>query len=231
MHSYHLEGILLRRLAYQENHHILTFLTPQEGLFSLFSPSTHKRQLSLLNDPLGRYELTFSHQKERGMARLRDLSSLDPPQEALLLRRDWKRLVDIQGMAQALLASQQEGIAAPTLYALACAYRGMVASRPSPPEALLPSFLIKLLIHEGYWALPERCVLCSLPLHQQPFAADLSGNYCLPHSPLASVAFTDTEQKELLLLTSRSSSTLLQINLNRACEEKITALYKTFFSY
>ena len=166
------EGVVLRAIPYQDSHHITTVFTGERGLISLFVRGTHRsRHFShAVVTPLTRAEFVFGVKENKDLFRFRDAAVID---QHLNLRGDYATLEMACEMAQTLLSTQMQWKPAPQLYQLFLAYLAHT-HQTNNRDALLSSFLLKVLKHEGMLALHET----------------------------GSTIFDDEERAQLLLLTA-----------------------------
>jgi hypothetical protein len=141
------EGIVLRSQEYKERQRIVTLFTPQ-GVLSLIVKGVSPKQSHLLalTTPFSHGEYHFLRGRSELM-RFQDGTVLN---EHLVLRENLEWLRTAGALSQAIMRSQMPGKAAPQLFELYKAYHGHVC-RVKQPQALLASFYIKLLKHEGVW--------------------------------------------------------------------------------
>ncbi len=141
------EGIVLRSQEYKERERIITLFTPH-GVLSLIvkGVSPKRTHLLALTTPFCHGEYHFLRGRSELM-RFQDGTVLN---EHLVLRGNLEWLRTAGALSQAIMRSQLPGKAAPQLFELYKAYHGHVC-RVNPPQALLASFYLKLLRHEGVW--------------------------------------------------------------------------------
>ncbi len=179
------EGILLRSTPYMNRKQILTVFTIETGLVSLITSPPNIPAPFCIGEWVykkGRKDLHF----------LRDMTLLNPLME---LRQEEASLFTAGRIAQALL--RWAGPPDPKLYQLCKAYFLQI-HRFTDPEALLASFRLKLLQHEGLLALNRTCSQCLEPTRALAFGEC----FCQSHMPPASIPLA-LEELELFFALSQ----------------------------
>jgi DNA repair protein RecO (recombination protein O) len=217
------EGVILRAIPYQECHHITTVFTHEQGLISLFVRGTHRsRHFShAVVTPLTRADFLYTTKQSSDLFKFREAAVLD---QHLNLRQDYATLELGCEMAQALLATQVQWKPAPRLYQLFLFYLNQ-ASQTANHNALLTSFLFKVLKHEGLLALHHTCSICDTPLADAAFSG--AEAYCTKHAPEGAIALNETERADLILLAgARTLRDVEQIEIS----PKLAMQAKNLFS-
>ena len=170
------EGILLRSAPYINRKQILTVFTAEAGLVSLIASPPNLPAPFCIGEWVykkGRKDLHF----------LREMSLLHPLME---LREQEASLFAAGRIAQALL--RWAATPDPKLYQLCKAYFLQIHRFPAP-EALLASFRLKLLQHEGLLALNRICSQCPEPTSALAFGEC----FCQSHTPPAAISLSPEE--------------------------------------
>jgi DNA repair protein RecO (recombination protein O) len=140
------EGVVIRTQEYQEKGRIVTLFTRHQGVLSFVVKGMRPKQTALLalTTPLCRGEYLLKR-RTSDLYTFCDGTLLDE-HLALRGRLEWLRVAGL--LTQAIFRSQMPHAPAPQLFAL---YRAYLAHIPHAPhlEALLCSFYLKLLRHEG----------------------------------------------------------------------------------
>lgn len=214
-----IEGIVLRSLDYKETHRIITLFTP-DGLLSLIVRRISRKNTRLLSltTPFCHGEYHF-HKGKSELLSFRDGSILD---DHFSLRNSLKSLQTAGSLASAILSSQLPGKPAPALFFLYKAYHKQ-ASHFKNPDALIASFYLKLLKHEGLLTLSTHCAHCQNP---KPLLLQEGESLCHQHSTTSSFQFSPSEWDLLLALdNSTQFSALANLLLPPPLLPKIHALF------
>jgi DNA repair protein RecO (recombination protein O) len=212
-------GIILQALPYQDDHHISTLFTEEQGIVRLFvRGNLRMRQRSVACvTPLTEGEWIYTEPRTGSLCRLRDVSIGN---QHLELRQSFEMLQTGCWMAEIIASSQMADKPAPALYALLLAY---LAHLPKCEEldALCVSFLLKLMRHEGLLALSPRCSSCGA---EAAALAD-GASFCKKCAPSWSIAFEMEELaqcEQLLMMRNfsemRSCSNELRSKVENVCE-------------
>ncbi len=147
------EGIVLRSQDYKERHRLITLFTPQ-GLISLIVKSISRKNTRLLSltTPFCHGEYHFRRGQSE-LLRFLDGTILD---DHFHLRQSLASLQTAGALANAILTSQMASKPAPALFALYRSFHNQVPHF-SDPTILLASFQLKLLKHEGLFAIDAPC--------------------------------------------------------------------------
>lgn len=153
------EGIVLRSLDYKERERIITLFTPEAGVVSLIVKGISKKNYSLLalTTLFCRAEFLYRRGKS-DLFRFVDGTILN---EHPSLRSRLSSLQAAAELSRAILHSQFPGKASPALYALFSLYLAQIPEFETP-GALIASFMLKLLRHEGVLSLSAECTLPAL---------------------------------------------------------------------
>ncbi len=198
-----LEGIVLRSVALQEGRCILTLFTPQEGLASVATPRTfaHEMRLASATALLSRSEFCC-RKGNSDIYRLREAHQIESFDG---LRTQFAKISAAGELLHLILRSQLSGRPAPLLYELMLAYLRRLTSSQHP-LALVISFQLKLLKHEGLFA----------------------WTHALPRTMQELASFTEDDWLNLGLLTgSRSFTEIEAVSVTPPLGEKVSALFET----
>ncbi len=210
------EGVVLKTLPYQENQHIVTVFSREMGLLSFFV----RKSQPMLTTPLTRATFVYRAKPTKSLYPLKEGALLDP---YLDLRSDYGRLDAACAMARALLATQAPLKPAPDLYALFVRFLNEI-EKGEHLEALVSSFLLKTLKHEGLSAYSEECDACGAPLTEAHFLNDTV--HCSEHAPMGSIGFDEGERAHLLLLSaSKAMGEITSCSPGKLLREKVEGLF------
>lgn len=212
------QGIVLRSLDYRENQRIITLFTPL-GLISLIVKRIQRRSSHLLTLTTLFCEGEFLFKKGRSdLYAFLDGSVLDVH---LPLRDQLASLKAAGSLGQALLASQFAGRVSPALYQLFRCYLRQIPAF-APPGALIASFQLKLLAHDGLLSLTPECTRCSDKASRLAQGESL----CTTHHAEHSLSFSTEEWNQLLLLHDAKQLSLLRaLNPSPPLLQKIDFLF------
>lgn len=214
------EGVVLRATPFKENDRILSVLTPDRGILSLYvrGLSKSKPQGVNLATPLCRAEFVFKKGKS-DLHRFLDGTILDLH---LPLRQSYRHLEAGGKMLNAILKTQMPGKNSHALYLLLTSFLKKL-SEATYPETFWTTFLIKLLKHEGLLEISPTCLACSLPARYI-----VSGeSRCKDHSQGEGFVFKEEEWMLLLtLFETRSFDTLLTLQLPTPLMKGIEACFE-----
>lgn len=140
------DGIVLKAVDFRDHQKVLTLFTAEQGVISVFAKrlSAKNLQLLTLTSPLTRatYEL------RKGTSELYTLVDGSLQEGHFELRNTYANLTAGLEMLKVILKTQLPGKSSPMLYHLLALYLDRLRGS-SAPRALLASFYLKLLKHEG----------------------------------------------------------------------------------
>lgn len=195
------EGLLLKAIPYLNDQKILKVLTPNDGLISLMAKKKHQK---IFLDPFLLAQFVFRKGKSE-IHSLIDYSLIDDLTE---IRQSLDTINAAASIAKDLLTTQLPGKSFPKLFALACIYLQKLPKIKNL-KALLTSFKLKLLIHEGLLNL------------------DNSDHFCQEHALNDHIQFLP--KQFILVKTLALSKSLREItdqDLDTELEIKILKLFK-----
>jgi len=211
------EGVILQTLNFKDYDQILTVFSPQNGIqkFIFKGGQSSKKRKGSSSAPLTRGEFIF-HIKNSDLMVCSEISVLS---HYLGIRKNLESLEAACAMVKAIQQTQQPGKPAPHLYTLFVKYFEKLSSTQHS-HALLSSFLLKLLRHDGLLGALNQCSFCQLP----PASLCLHGGevFCQEHAPGGSLSFDEQEQDLLQkLLYSRTLSEISDLALSSATKQKV----------
>lgn len=226
MESQQVQSIVLSVLPYEDFDRIGTVFTRENGLIKLFLKGANRPKSPYhgLFSPLAALEVVYQP-KRSGLHRFLEARAIDTHPR---LRQDLDHLEAACELLQAVQATQFQGKPAPRLYDLLAYYlQRMVEAKD--PQVLLDSFRLKLLLHDGHWQPPQRCVHCGDNLDKEA-RWNGQGWYCLEHADESqSLHFQDEEMSYLFVVTAtRSFKDLKDLESTSDCSEKIDHLFSYF---
>lgn len=212
----------MRAVPYQDNHHIVSAFTKEGGIVRLFVRGTlrSRRASHALCTPLVLAELVMREGKG-GLFSLKEGNVVDPHTG---LRADYGRLDAAGQMAGALLALLWPGKPAPSLFTLSARYLKAMEGA-AHPDALLASFLCKVLKHEGLWVAPLNCAGCEAPLAS--CAAIRSETLCARCAPVGGVELGEEEREALVRLTESRRFEEIDHPLPETLPQKVSLIFKS----
>lgn len=221
------EGILLRSTPYQEYDIILELLTAENGRMNLIRKAPKRRQERSAPLPLFCVvEAVYTPGKAGaagpGLARC---SELTPLRWHMGLRQQFSRIAAAAAFVKAIRAALLPGVSAPKIYALLLSYLAALAAG-SPPNALVASFQLKLLRHEGLWRdIGTKCCRCGA-LIVAVCAVRGCETFCPCHAPSHAIPFTQQDAFLLNALAAiQSFSALANCDLSADCAAKAESLF------
>jgi len=154
-------AIVIRTRDYGEADRIVTVLSPEAGRLTLVALNARKSQRRFRNclEPLSLVRLTYTEKPHRDLGRLDTCELIEAHAD---LRRNLHRL----GAAACLAELAGEIIGAQDK--LTDIFRALetalsLLSQGVPPDSILCSFLIRLLVLAGYGPRWQRCQVCGRP--------------------------------------------------------------------
>ena len=219
MQPYLIEGIVIGGIPFREKDLIVQLFSPK-GVLSLFVAGGAKvTKTSIAPSPLMRIECLLVP-SQRGMAKAKEISLIDG---YLRLRDTLPRLTCALEIIQAIKKTQLEQKPSEQLYKLTQSF--LEALKTQAPGILLASFYLKLLRHEGLFALPKMCTQCHAPLHSL-FIFERE-SYCLTCAPKKALYFSEAERLQLTTLAmTRSLKTLSLLSVPKTLLEKVQKLFE-----
>ncbi|MGM0439527.1 MAG: DNA repair protein RecO [Chlamydiota bacterium] len=216
------EGINIETLNYKDYDRIITIFTRDLGIVKLFVQGANrpKSKRGVLASPLTRGEFIF-HRRSGELWRYQDGTILD---HHLKIRQSLENIEAALGMLQAIKASQLPEKPAPQLYDLLKLFLAQVAAIANP-AALLASFRLKVLKHEGLLDLQQHCATCKEKT--SPIIICRGECYCSEHCPEEGLECEEEELLALLCLQhSRSLSQITELPIPPKALDKVDKLFE-----
>lgn len=221
------EGVILHAIKYGEYDQILTVFTREEGLIKMIFKGalSKKRAHGASTAPFTQAEFIYE-KRQSSLFVCRESTSLN---DNLHLRKSLACLDAAYLLAKILLTSQAEQKSSPLLYDLFIRYLARIPLSLSP-AALVASFQLKFLRHEGLFGLTPHCSLCKAELKDHFIARGES--YCEGDRPEEALKLTPFEAETLFILAfSRSYDLIEQSSLDGNLKAKIEWLFQAQIGY
>ena len=216
------EGVVLRATPYRENDRILTVLTPDRGVISLYVRGLSKNKPAVLNltTPLCRAEFIFKKGRS-DLYRFLDGTIIDLH---LPLRRSYRHLEVAGKILQSILKTQMPGKDSYALYLLLISFLKKLPEAIEP-ETFWATFQLKLLKHEGLLEIAENCLSCASAPAMQILGGESRCSQC---GGELGFPFKDEEWKTLRnLFDARSFDPLLALKLSPSLTRGIDACFRS----
>lgn len=208
------EGLLLQAIPYLGHCKILKVLTTEEGIISLMA---RKKALQSFTTPFLIAEWVYTI----GKGEIHTLQDASLCNDFADLRKEYAVISAAGLIAQDLLKSQYPEKKGNGPYALAVAFFQKLPKCASQ-DALIASFRLKLLLHDGLLGLQNECVHCGSP----PLFLDDGGSCCQAHKKGYSIPFSTQEWALLHHLTFARQFLLLQnMSIEKSLQTKIEQLF------
>ena len=195
------EGIILRATPFRDHDNILTLFTPEAGIIKLmlFGSRSKRQNRQGLSMPLTKVEAIY-RENSGEIFTCKELALIDPYSH---LRQDLNFLEPACDLLQTVCCSQLTGKPAPLLYALLSSFLDKIPQALSP-LALLVSFRLKLLFHEGLATFPFYCASCGELLLTEAYTSRAEG-FCIHHRQGASLVWSQHHLEQIYRLVSSQS--------------------------
>lgn len=214
------KGIILHSIDFQEHDRILSVFSRDDGIVSIIVNGANRPSKGKpLTAPLTYAEFVYT--KTRG--ELLRCCEVTPLETHLKLRDSLVLLETACTLLQALAKSQMPGKASPLLFDLLHAYLHELP-KVADPHVLAASFKLKLLRHDGFLHLEDRCTACgeaALPLY-----IAYGECFCSLHAPAYGRKFDEEEVLIMkILLMSRRFEFLSTLELPLELKEKLDGIF------
>lgn len=152
-----IEAIVLHTIPFQDSHQISTMFTREMGLCKAIGSFSRLPKNALFGSltPLNHIEVMFRPSKS-DLFKIESASILNAYAP---IRKDYDLLHQACGMLNCLVKFQFPHKPAPILFELLKSYLSLIVDAKSP-EAILASFQLKLLRHEGLLSVTDQCRAC-----------------------------------------------------------------------
>lgn len=208
-----IEGLLLQATPYLGTQKILKILTPSDGLITVMAK---KRALNVLYSPFLIAEWVY----RKGKGEIHTLKDATLICDLSGLRKNYQVITVAGQIAQDLLKTQWPEKPGSGPYLLAVAFLKKL-ELSSCPDTLLASFRLKLLLHDGFLALEEKCTQCNAPAS----TIGDGGSFCQEHA-IFPIRFSPAEWEQLHHLTfGRQFQFLESLKNEKAIYEKIEQIF------
>ncbi|MBA3238619.1 MAG: DNA repair protein RecO [Parachlamydiaceae bacterium] len=217
------EGIILHTIKYGEYDQILSVFTREEGLIKMIFRGAYakKRAIGASTAPFTQSEFVY----ERRQSSLFVCHETALINAHLSLRKSLACIDAAYLLAKILLTSQAEQKSSPLLYDLFVCYLTRIPLSLSP-AALVASFQMKFLRHEGLFGFTPHCSLCKADLKDHFIARGES--FCEGDRPAEAMKLTPFEAESLFILAfSKSYELIEQSALGGDLKAKIEWIFDT----
>lgn len=212
------EGLLLQTIPYLSNQKILKVLTSDAGLITLMAK---KKSLQPFTQPFLIAEWVYTI----GKGEIHTLKDASLCLDLSELRVSYPVISAAGLIAQDLLKSQCPEKNGRGPYALTVAFFQKLPQSASL-EAMIASFRLKLLMHDGLLGLQNECVHCGA----SSSSLDEGGSYCQIHRSIHSISFSVSEWELLHLLTFvRQFQPIQNIKMEHSLQNKIEQLFYSLY--
>lgn len=208
------EGLLLQAIPYLGDCKILKVLTASDGLVSLMAK---KKSLHSLTNPFLIAEWVYA----KGKGEIHALKDASLCHDFSHLRANYSMISAAGILAQDLLKSQHPEKNGKGPYALAVSFFQKLPESLSY-SAMIASFRLKLLLHDGLLGLENQCAHCT----EAPLFLSGGESLCKNHAGAYSIPFSKDEWEKLCHLAFARQFTLLQkTTLEKQLEGKIEQIF------
>lgn len=213
------EGVVLHTVNFRDSDQIVTVFSQQEGMIKLLCRRARSKKGST-TQPLAEAEFVYL----KGRSEIYTCQETTIISHHMSLRSSYNRLTAAFNIAKALLHSQDALAPAPQLYQLLTSYLRQLGKTDNP-KALVASFQLKLLRHDGLFQPMTHCSICQNPLTD--YFLDAGECFCSDHRPPYAMAINHCEAAVIeALALSRSFSAIAAQTLTVDLEAKIDSLFK-----
>lgn len=217
-----IEAIVLNVNPFQDSHQIATLFTSDMGLCRVIGSYSRSPKNALFGilTPLNHIEVSFRPSRS-DLLKIESASLLNAH---LKIRKNYDRLQLSCKMLSLIAKTQFPHNSAPLLFTLLATYLNLMQEAKSP-EAILASFQLKTVRHEGIISITNACPICgNEPLE---IGIEEGRTLCKTHSP--SHSFTEEETAYFYALAlSTSMKFLKEIEIPESLPPKVENLL-TFY--
>lgn len=217
------EAIVLNVIPFQDSHQIATLFTLDGGLCRVIGSYARapKNALFGILTPLNHIEVSFRPSRS-DLLKIEVASLINTH---LDLRQNYDKLECACRMLALLAKAQFPHKPAPLLFTLLKNYLHLMQEAASP-EAILASFQLKLLRHEGLISITNVCPLCGS--EPKEIGIEEGRTVCKEHSP--SNLFTEEETAYFYgLALSTSMAFLKELEAPESLSHKVETLFSSIF--
>ena len=218
------EGITIDYVNYRDYDRIITVFSHEVGVLKLFFRGSNRHSFaSALTSPLTRGEFVYSTGKgNNDLFFFCDGTVVD---QHLSIRQDLDTLDAACEMLKIIKATQFPGKAAPLLYRTLSIFLHTLPAGDNT-NAMLASFILKTLKHEGLLSIEGSCAVCGATA-TSIYHGEL---FCAHHSRQSGVPVSLVELELLRLLTaSRTMHDIVSTEIDLEMLNKVRILHDHFF--
>lgn len=215
-----IEAIVLHTIPFQDSHQISTLFTREMGLCKAIGSFSRLPKNALFGSltPLNHIEVIFRPSKS-DLLKIESASILNAYAP---IRKDYDLLHHACGMLNALVKFQFPHKPAPILFELLKSYLSLIGDSQSP-EAILASFQLKLLRHEGLISVTDQCKICGAA--PKEIGIEDGRTVCAAHTPFEK-RLTEEETAYFYALALATSIKLLkEIEIPATLPSKVATLF------
>jgi len=211
------QGIVLKTTPFQDRSKILQILTQDLGLISVIIKNLSKKNLNLISiSSLFTVSELVLKKAKSDIFSFRDGTVVDANMH---LRKDLKFINSASFMTKAILSTNAHH-KKDSIYLLFKSYLKNIAINP---DALLISFLLKILSSENFLHLKTQCNICE----NLAESIQQGESLCLKHSNEFAIKFSIEDFKKMFVLCfSKSFSLVEKIDISQNLKEKINSLFQ-----
>jgi len=191
-----LRAIVLKHVPYKDSQAILTVLSEERGLVTIFLKGLSKKNPTLIatTNPLCEAEF-LCYESNSQLLKCKEVSIINPH---YFLREKYSYLSLGLTLAKTILETQFPEKNSPALYFLLSCYLKKIPYFEDKLKMLHSSFLLKILKHEGLIHHKARCLVCGTDDKAYFSASDF---FCEKHKPLDSISISNSDWLIIQALT------------------------------
>jgi DNA repair protein RecO len=193
MEEIRIQGLCLSTLSVGEADLVLTILSEDHGLVKIYGKGI-RRPSRAAHQAICRPGCVADWLLRKGRGEMWSFADAETLYYPDALFGQWEQLHDVLSMFRAVCDSQWQGKPIPALYALTLTFMRQMEVSYHP--ALLPTFLLKLLVHDGLFPLPHACQVCDGNSSIWGWSEQTQGLLCSRHADPASDVKIRSEQLE-----------------------------------
>lgn len=216
-----IEAIVLHTIPFQDSHQISTLFTREMGLCKVIGSFSRLPKNALFGTltPLNHIEVIFRPSKS-DLLKIETASLLNAYTS---IRKDYDLLHNACGILNALVKFQFPHKPAPILFELLKSYLSLIANSKSS-EAILASFQLKLLRHEGLLSVTDQCRICGAT--PKEISIEEGRTICAEHTALEKRLSADETAYFYALSLATSVKLLKEIEVPSTLYPKVAVLFE-----
>ena len=220
-----IEAIVLHTIPFQDSHQIATLFTREMGLCKAIGSFSRLPKNALFGSlsPLNHIEVLFRPSKS-DLLKIESVSLLNAYTP---IRKDYDLLQNACGMLNALIKFQFPHKSAPILFELLKSYLSLIIDSKSK-EAILASFQLKLLRHEGLLSVTDQCKMCGAT--PKEISIEEGETICAEHKSLEKRLSEEETAYFYALSLATSIKLLKEIEIPATLPPKVAILFNEIHS-